>query len=70
MEGDEMIGKKYKVVDAWKIRGCKMKDNDTLVVIDWGAGMASNYVEFKNKRLPSYTFKTSISDFKYCTEEV
>ena len=70
MEGDEMIGKSYKVVDAWKIRACKMKENDELTVIDWGSGMASNYAVFKNKRLPNYTFKTSISDFKYCTEEV
>ena len=54
-----MLGKIFKVKREWKIGNCKMKIGDVLEVVDYGSGLVSNYVVFKNKRFKNYQFHTA-----------
>ena len=68
MKEEQFLNKSYKVIQAWKIGNTKMKIGDILTVVDYGAGMACNYLRFKNARLPKWTFKTGTWLFESQTE--
>ena len=42
-----------------RISNCVMKPGDVLTVFDYGSGMASHYVRFRNARLPGLTFNAA-----------
>jgi hypothetical protein len=64
-----VLNRTFEVKKEWKIGNCKMKVGDILKVVDYGMGMANNYVVFENLRIKSATFKTATWLFKQNTEE-
>ena len=63
-EKKAMIGRSFKVKKEFKIGRCKMRVGDTLTVVGYGSDAVSDYVEFKNERLPRYTFTAGTWFFK------
>jgi len=53
-----MVGKTFEVTKEWKIGNCKMKVGDSLKVVDFGSGMACDYVVFENQRIKRTEFHT------------
>jgi len=53
-----MLNKTFEVTKEWKIGNCKMKVGDLLKVVDYGSGMASDYVVFENLRIKTARFHT------------
>jgi len=51
-----LIGKGFVVKKEQRIGQCKMKRGDLVQVIDYGSGVASHFVIFRNSRLPQYQF--------------
>jgi len=63
-EEKALMRKTFTVKKEFKIGRCKMKVGDILTVVGYGSDVVSDYVEFKNRRLPRYTFTAGTWFFK------
>jgi len=68
-EEKALMGKTFKAEKEYRIKRCKIKPGDILTVIGYGSDICSDYVEFKNKRLPKYTFTMGTWLFKRLVKE-
>jgi hypothetical protein len=60
--------KKFTVTEDWRIGNCKMQKGDKLKVLETHSGRVSDWVVFKNERLPDYVFTSPVWLFRGHTE--